>query len=1221
MDEIHPNLPLVQVQEKLGSSGLGSTYRVFHPEYNICCYKTLTPEKKTKVETRDKKKIVLRFLSSLKMMRRIQSEYVAKVHAYDEEEGSYLIREFVPGQNLATLLSSNGKLTVAEANPILEQILYSLQTLHAFGIVHRNLKPNNVIIQENGRLVLVDISLPPTVPHFLSPEQCEGKKSDTLSDIYAVAILMYFCLVGKYPYTREHRKDIMAAHINDPLPDIASQAKDASTELIELINKMAAKNPAQRPQTCEEILQTLQEMGNLTKSAFVIPTIQAQEDIPGNIQLEVPKALEQEAAVPPVASPGSSNVESSSGPLPSYLETDSAAVPAQAEPMLAVPADLTPIETAEPLAATPVELGLSDSIPAEMVHTDEVHSTDIVTAEPTISEVTHESSYEEGIALDKVTKLKQVASDMNTRLKIVNQTLTMLEDAQGSQGLEAILFLEEMLRFITSKIGDMLRADRSVIFLVDEDRNELLPILDKDEGISLLDFRIPSNEGIMGEIIISKKASNIGFDCYDNPRSESRKKLDVRTNYRTYTMLNLPICDRQGETIAILQLLNKLQPSMEEGLPLLDRIDREGFNRNDEKLLSEFTASLRLILESSRSFYRATQRLRAASSLMSAIQTLSQSSLDLNETLHKVMDEARRLIDADRITLWLLDAERGELWANIQMADGTFREIRIPKTAGFAGKVVETQEPLVIPFDLYNHPGSQTAKNTDQKTGYRTCSLMCLPVFNLDKQLIGVTQLINKKRQGTFPPYDPKDWPKAPDCWKISFSTTDMEFIRTLNIQAGVTLQNATMFARIKQQEQMQRDILRSLANGVVSIDKSGRVITANESARRLLGLGKDERMEQRYIRDLLRLKDRDFSGLIELALGKADPAGKAKYVKDQYYPEQILLNSSGVAEHNVNLSLHCITDVQNPEQICGALVVMEDISQEKRIKSMMCRYMAQGIVDQLLQSGEIKLGGQRKDVTVMFSDIRSYTTLTEGMTAEDVVTMLNEYFEVMVNAVFEYHGTLDKYIGDALMAVFGSPMSLPDHAWYAVQCALEMRKCLVKFNEQQIAKQRKPIKIGIGVHSDQVVSGNIGCSRRMEFTAIGDGVNLASRLEGASKQYGCDIVISEETYNRCADRIYARELDFIIVKGKTKAVKIYEVIDLKTNPLPEAKQQQLTLYEQARHLYRERQFAQALSQFEEIVRLNPNDLAASLHVERCQYFIAHPPEENWDGVWKLTSK
>jgi len=312
---------------------------------------------------------------------------------------------------------------------------------------------------------------------------------------------------------------------------------------------------------------------------------------------------------------------------------------------------------------------------------------------------------------------------------------------------------------------------------------------------------------------------------------------------------------------------------------------------------------------------------------------------------------------------------------------------------------------------------------------------------------------------------------------------------------------------------------------------------------------------------------------------------------------------------------------VQNPEQICGALVVMEDISQEKRIKSMMCRYMAQGIVDQLLQSGEIKLGGQRKDVTVMFSDIRSYTTLTEGMTAEDVVTMLNEYFEVMVNAVFEYHGTLDKYIGDALMAVFGSPMSLPDHAWYAVQCALEMRKCLVKFNEQQIAKQRKPIKIGIGVHSDQVVSGNIGCSRRMEFTAIGDGVNLASRLEGASKQYGCDIVISEETYNRCADRIYARELDFIIVKGKTKAVKIYEVIDLKTNPLPEAKQQQLTLYEQARHLYRERQFAQALSQFEEIVRLNPNDLAASLHVERCQYFIAHPPEENWDGVWKLTSK
>jgi adenylate cyclase len=188
---------------------------------------------------------------------------------------------------------------------------------------------------------------------------------------------------------------------------------------------------------------------------------------------------------------------------------------------------------------------------------------------------------------------------------------------------------------------------------------------------------------------------------------------------------------------------------------------------------------------------------------------------------------------------------------------------------------------------------------------------------------------------------------------------------------------------------------------------------------------------------------------------------------------------------------------------------------------------------------------------------------------------MLNKYFEVMVDVVFEYGGTLDKYIGDALMAVFGSPAPLEDHAWCAVQTAVKMRKKLAEFNEERIANGELPISIGMGIHSDEVVSGNIGSSKRMELTSIGDGVNLASRLEGASKQYGTDLIISDNTYREYKERVYVRELDFITVKGKSEPVIVYELVGIHEDCSPVGKkltqkqQQVIEHYNQARDYYK----------------------------------------------------
>ena len=447
--------------------------------------------------------------------------------------------------------------------------------------------------------------------------------------------------------------------------------------------------------------------------------------------------------------------------------------------------------------------------------------------------------------------------------------------------------------------------------------------------------------------------------------------------------------------------------------------------------------------------------------------------------------------------------------------------------------------------------------------------------------------------------------------------------MKVFNVQAGVALENAKLFAKVKQEQQMQKDILRSLSDGVISTDRHGKVIAANERAYDLLGMG-DELLEGRSVYELINIEKANFTKWFDTSLGGGDEKSRK-----QYYPDQTLRSTDG-EQHSINISINTMSESDEGEGVRGALVVMEDISQEKRLKSTMYRYMTQELAEQLLAGGDAKMGGDRKEVSVLFSDIRSYTTLTESLAAEDVVMMLNEYFETMVEAVFNYKGTLDKYIGDAIMAVFGSPLPIPDHAWMAVQTAIDMRLRLCEFNIKRIEKLKPQnqkeldmatIRIGIGINSDTVISGNIGSTRRMEFTAIGDGVNLGSRLEGASKQYGIDAVISESTYKLCGDRVRVRELDRIQVKGKNQPVSVYELVGLKSDPLNDIQNQIIEHYHAGREHYLSRKFSKAVAAFAEVLELDSHNKAANLHITRCQHFLLNPPDDEWDGVWRLTEK
>ncbi|MDY7023823.1 MAG: adenylate/guanylate cyclase domain-containing protein, partial [Cyanobacteriota bacterium] len=209
---------------------------------------------------------------------------------------------------------------------------------------------------------------------------------------------------------------------------------------------------------------------------------------------------------------------------------------------------------------------------------------------------------------------------------------------------------------------------------------------------------------------------------------------------------------------------------------------------------------------------------------------------------------------------------------------------------------------------------------------------------------------------------------------------------------------------------------------------------------------------------------------------------------------------------------------------------------------------------------------------------------------------------------------------GDALMAVFGTPLPLrQNHAWMGVKSALDMRRRLKEFNRSR--PDEPQIRIGIGISSGEVVSGNIGSQKRMDYTVIGDGVNLSSRLEQLTKTYGCDIILSEMTYKLCGDKIWVRELDRVRVKGKMKAVNIYELIDTRSQPLSAEREHFLEHYNRGREAFTNRNFQQAIQYFETAQNLRKTDDVVKIYIKRSQKYLENPPPDDWDGVYTMTTK
>jgi adenylate cyclase len=315
----------------------------------------------------------------------------------------------------------------------------------------------------------------------------------------------------------------------------------------------------------------------------------------------------------------------------------------------------------------------------------------------------------------------------------------------------------------------------------------------------------------------------------------------------------------------------------------------------------------------------------------------------------------------------------------------------------------------------------------------------------------------------------------------------------------------------------------------------------------------------------------------------------------------------------SVNLATVPLTNVRN--EPIGYMLMMEDITREKRLRNTMSRYMSKSVVDRLMESGEAVLGGTGRDVSVLFSDIRGFTSISERLGAKETVALLNEYFTDMVEIVFAHNGVLDKYIGDMIMAVFGSVLESEDDALNAVTVGNMMMTDLHQLNHRRAARGGETIRIGVGISTGNVVAGNIGSLKRMEYTVIGDRVNLAKRLESANKFYGTSILLCEATYSAIKDHTPAREIDLIRVRGRDKPVAIYEALGHHSEESFPHRADVLGAFNQGLILYRQRDWGGAEHCFRQALAAHPADGPSRIYLERCRIYRSAPPPKEWDGV------
>ncbi len=733
-----------------------------------------------------------------------------------------------------------------------------------------------------------------------------------------------------------------------------------------------------------------------------------------------------------------------------------------------------------------------------------------------------------------------------------------------TQRCAALTDLDSVLSELVELTSRELNCERGTLFLNDPASGELYSRI--AQGDLKREIRILNSSGIAGQVFQSGQPI-----CTDTPYDDERfnRSVDERTGFVTRSIVCVPVRTMAGDLIGVMQSLNK----------------REGaFSKDDLDLLSDMTNHAATILQSMQ-YIEEIERIRIKEMDFLELVSDINSEFDLAKLLQRAVAETTRMLGAERATVFLFDAPTETLFSRVATG-GEVSEIRFPSHLGIAGAVFTSGMTMNIPYayaDLRFNP------SFDKQTGFFTRSILCVPITNKDNRVIGVTQVLNKKG-GTF-------------------SDEDEQRLKAFTAQIAIALENSKLFDDVQRVKNYNESMLQSMSNGVITLDPDNKIVTGNAAALRIWETSEDD-LIGKTLTDVL---GEDCGWVL-------DQLERAKNGQDSFsLPDAGI--TIGTVSKSVNVTFTPLLAAEG-ENALGSMLMFEDISSEKRMKSTMSRYMDPVIAAQLLEGEGLDfLGGRTAEATIMFTDVRGFTTITEEYGAQGTVSFLNDYFTMMVDCITREGGMLDKFIGDAIMACFGLPVAHDDDPDRAARAAISMIRELWEWNDVRRAQGLKTVDMGIGLNTDRVVSGNIGSPKRMDYTVIGDGVNLASRLESACKAYSARILVSESTVGKLRGTYRLRDIDLVIVKGKTQPVRVFEMLDFHNN------QTFPNLLDVVGHFcegvfdYRAARWEKAIQRFEKCVDLNPGDGLSKTYIDRCKFLQASPPAGEWDGVWTMKDK
>ncbi len=553
------------------------------------------------------------------------------------------------------------------------------------------------------------------------------------------------------------------------------------------------------------------------------------------------------------------------------------------------------------------------------------------------------------------------------------------------------------------------------------------------------------------------------------------------------------------------------------------------------------------------------------------------SEMQLDVLLARIVELTSHMLGADRGSLLLHDERTGELWSLV--AEGLeVQEIRISSDVGLAGHAFTHGEILNVPNAYLDE---RFNRGVDAQTDYRTMGILSIPVIARDGRRLGVMQALNRRDGRPFNAHDEKR-------------------MQAFAAQAAIAIDNAKLFAEVVEQRNYNESILRSMSSGVITLGVELEIAKLNAAATVILGVPPGL-LEGANARQVLAATN---PWLIE-EIDTVTTTGEMKLLID------VDLLVAGGRTTSTNITIVPLLGETGP---VGLLLLIEDISEGKRLQGAMRRFMTQKVVDQVLERRDELLFGTACTASVLFADIRNFTSMAEALTPRETVDMLNEAFTEFFEAVAACDGVLDKFIGDAIMAVYGAPLTTGRDPENAVDSAVQMLSALRQLNQRRIDRSLAPLHLGVGISTGEVVAGTIGSPKRMDYTVIGDSVNLSSRLQALTKTYGVEIIVCEATAAAVGGRHPLRELDLIIIRGRQRPAKVFQVLP---GGYHDGFAAVAEIYQRGRDRLACRDWSGAIGAFEEALVIDPHDHPSRLMLERSRLLAAAPPRSDWDGVWQ----